>query len=47
MKEGQKKNTAGGNIKKQQSKSPKEEMANKSGPSNKIKEEVRQLCFLT
>lgn len=42
-KEGQKKSIAGGNIKKQRSNSPEEEIANKSGPSNRIKEEVRQL----
>eukprot|EP00066_Takifugu_rubripes_P012162 XP_011601428.1 PREDICTED: S1 RNA-binding domain-containing protein 1 isoform X1 [Takifugu rubripes] len=39
MKEGQKKSIAGGNIKKQRSNSPEEEMANKSGPSNRVKEE--------
>lgn len=38
-----KKSTAGGNVKKQQSNSPEEEMAKKSGPSNRIKKEVRQL----
>lgn len=42
-KEGQKKSIAGGNMKKQRSNSPEEEMANKSGPSNRIKAEVRQL----
>lgn len=38
--EGQKKSSAGGRIKKQRSNGPEEETANKSGPSNRMKEEV-------
>lgn len=40
--EGKKKRVAGGNSKKQQTQCPEEQSATTSGPSNRIKEEVRQ-----
>lgn len=42
--EGKKKSGAGGNTKKQQTKSPEEQPATTSGPSHRIKEEVRQMA---
>lgn len=42
--EGKKKRVAGGNIKKQQTKCPEEQLGTTSGPSNRIKEEVRQMA---
>lgn len=42
--EGKKKRVGGGNAKKQQAKCPEEQPATTSGPSNRIKEEARQMA---